>query len=231
PTQASAAGRKPPQPDIVSGATVTVLVMGESVVRSALRVTRALQAGSAAAGATQAKRVLDTQAGAVAAWEELVKSGAVRHLRLTIGQVNKAFADSGNAAAAKRAEPGAPDDVFIDLYVALVSQPAIGRSLLGADEYAVVAGRLEPEQHAILVAGEGSYSFKGSGYVRGGIFDRIQLIQGAETIRFHDREHRRIGALAAAGAPAPKEIGVFAIPRGAEFDPVAPWRLQLLVQR
>ena len=233
PTRAAAAGQKPPQPDIVSGATVTVLVMGESVVRSALRVTRALQAGAtgAAAGAAQAARVLDPQAGAVTDWATLLKDGSVRHLRLTIGEVNRAFVQSGNAIAAKRPEPGAEVEVFIDLYVALVSQPAIGRSLLGEDEFKSVSAMLEPGQHAILIAGDGVYSFKGSGYVRGGIFDRIQLIQGAETIRFHDREHRRIGSLRAAGAPAPKEIGVFAVPRAAEFNPAAPWRLQLLVQR
>jgi NosR/NirI family nitrous oxide reductase transcriptional regulator len=232
PTRASAARQKPPQPDIVSGATVTVLVMGESVVRSALRVTRALQAGDAqAGGAAQAARVLDPQAGAVADWSTLSQEGAVRHLRVTIAQVNKAFAESGNAAAAKRPEPGAGDEVFIDLYVALVSQPAIGRSLLGEDEYKSVASMLEPGQHAILIAGDGIYSFKGSGYVRGGIFDRIQLIQGAETIRFHDREHRRIGSLRAQGAPAPKEIGVFAVPPSADFNPAASFRLQLLVQR
>src|SRR5690606_33209217 len=47
----------------------------------------------------------------------------------------------------------------------------------------------------------------------------------------HDYLHRRVGDLGAAGAPALKEIGVFVIPPGAEFDPAAPWRLQLLVQR
>src|SRR5690606_6618034 len=65
----------------------------------------------------------------------------------------------------------------------------------------------------------------------GGIFDRIELIQGAETIRFRDQFHRRVGAIAAAGAPALKEIGIFVIPEGSEFDQAAPWRLQLLVQR
>ena len=35
----------------------------------------------------------------------------------------------------------------------------------------------------------------------------------------------------AAGAPQLGEIGVFVIPESAQFDPAAPWRLQLLVQR
>ncbi len=237
PLKAAAANQGPPHPDIVSGATVTVLVMGESVVRSAVRVIRALQARDAAGGgagsaaAAGPARLVDMEAGQIADWNTLRQQGAVTHMHLTVGEVNQAFVDSGNAAAAARPERGAADDSFIDLYVALVSQPAIGRSLLGEAQYEVVTQMLEPGQHAILVAGDGTYSFKGSGYVRGGIFDRIELIQGAETIRFRDRLHRRIGTLHAAGAPQLREIGVFVVPTGVEFDPAAPWRLQLLVQR
>jgi len=234
PLKGAQSNQAPPQPDIVSGATVTVLVMGESVVRSALRVARALQAAgsqTAQAGAAQTMRVLDPEAGRVVDWKTLLEQGAVRNLRLTVGEVNKAFEDSGNKAAAKRRERGPGSATFIDLYVALVSQPSIGRSLLGEAEFQSVVRMLQPGQQAILVVGEGIYSFKGSGYVRGGIFDRIQLIQGAETIRFRDHEHRRIGAIAAAGAPSFKEIDAFIVPSGVEFDPTAPWRLQLLVQR
>ena len=39
---------RPPQLDIVSGATVTVLVMGDSVVRSAVRLIRSGRLGGAA---------------------------------------------------------------------------------------------------------------------------------------------------------------------------------------
>ncbi|MCD6679787.1 MAG: NosR/NirI family protein [Burkholderiaceae bacterium] len=232
PVRASVEGKGPPHADIVSGATVTVLIIGESVTRSALRVSRVLQLGGGSSGATGAdRRVIDEQAGSIVDWQALVAQGAVSHLHLTIGEVNRAFAESGNEAAAKRPQAGAPEAGFIDLYVALVSQPAIGRSLLGEDEYAHVRQMLAPGQAAVLVAGDGLYSFKGSGYVRGGIFDRIELVQGAETIRFRDREHRRVGTIAAQGAPALREIGVFGVPQGAEFDPTAPWRLQLLVQR
>ena len=52
-----------------------------------------------------------------------------------------------------------------------------------------------------MVAGDGAYSFKGSGYVRGGIFDRIELLQDGSSTRFRDRNHTRLGALAAEGAP------------------------------
>jgi len=79
--------------------------------------------------------------------------------------------------------------------------------------------------------GEGRYSFKGSGYVRGGVFDRIEVTQGTETIRFRDKQHERIADLAAAGAPRFKEIALFRVPAGVQFEPAETWSLQLLVQR
>lgn len=231
PLKAAAEGRGPPQTDLVSGATVTALVMGESITRSAVRVARLLGLGGVAEASTTDTRAIDPDAGALADWQHLLEENAVAHLHLSVGDVNAKFLESGDPAAARHPQSGAPNDPFIDLYVALVSQPAIGRSLLGESEYASVLQMLAPGQQAILVAGDGIFSFKGSGYVRGGIFDRIELIQGAETMRFRDQLHRRVGAIAAEGAPALKEIGVFLIPEGSEFDPAAPWRLQLLVPR
>jgi NosR/NirI family nitrous oxide reductase transcriptional regulator len=229
PLQAAAAGGATPEVDIVSGATVTVLVIGDSLVRSAARAARQLGVAGGAAG--EVAWEIDPAAGALADWQTLLGDGSVRRLNLSVGQVNEAFQRSGSAKAAGRPERGQPADAFIDLYVALVSQPAIGRSLLGEAEYANLQKMLGEGQHAILVAGEGRYSFKGSGYVRGGIFDRIELVQGTETVRFRDKLHRRIGSIAAEGAPRFPEIGVFAIPDDVDFDPAQPWRLQLLVQR
>ncbi len=231
PLQAAATGGVAPDVDIVSGATVTVLVIGDSLVRSAARAARQLGVGGAEAVSGEAQWAVDPGAGEVTDWQTLLGEGAVRRLSLSVGDVNQAFERSGNEKAAAKPERGQPGDSFADLYVALVTQPAIGRSLLGEAEYAKLEKTLRPGQQAILVAGEGRYSFKGSGYVRGGIFDRIELIQGSETIRFRDKLHRRMAAIAADGAPGFPEIGVFLIPEGVEFDPAQPWRLQLLVQR
>lgn len=226
---------RPPQVDIVSGATVTVLVMGDSVVRSAVRLLRAGRLGAMpTAGAAPVATPAATLApgpGEVRDWENLLGNGSVRRLHLSIGEVNDAFARGVNQAAADAPEPGDPGDTFIDLYAAPVSVPGIGRSLLGDAGYAALAARLRPGQHAILVAGEGVYSFKGSGYVRGGIFDRIELIQDGRTLRFRDRDHTRLGDIAADGAPRLPEIALFTVPEGFGLDPVEPWQLQLLVQR
>jgi NosR/NirI family transcriptional regulator, nitrous oxide reductase regulator len=75
------------------------------------------------------------------------------------------------------------------------------------------------------------YSFKGSGYVRGGLFDRIVLIQGENSIRFRDRDNRRLVSLPVPGGLRFNELDLFRIPADAGFDPTEPWRLQLLVHR
>lgn len=233
----SAGSERPPQVDIVSGATVTVLVMGDSVVRSAVKLIRSNRlsglapAGAAPASAAADTRTLDLSKADTRDWQTLVGDGSVRSLRLSVGEVSKAFEDAGRAQAAARPETGNPEDRFIDLHVAPVSVPTIGLSLLGERGYERLRGRLKPGQHAILVAGDGAYSFKGSGYVRGGIFDRIELLQDGQGIRFRDRNHTRLGDIAAAGAPKLREIALFVIPQDFAFDVTEPWELQLLVQR
>lgn len=231
PLQAAARGESAPEVDIVSGATVTVLVIGDGVVRSAGRMAARLAGQPSGPDAAAPDRVVDPEGGSVADWQTLLGNGAVRRLAISVAEVNRAFERSGNAKAARRPEKGAPDDAFVELYVALVSQPAIGRSLLGEAAFERLGESLAPGQEAILVMGGGRYSFKGSGYVRGGVFDRIEVTQGTETLRFRDRQHQRIADLAAEGAPSFKEIALFTVPEDALFAPAEPWTLQLLVQR
>ncbi|MFH1553990.1 MAG: 4Fe-4S binding protein [Rhizobiales bacterium 24-66-13] len=225
---------RPPQVDIVSGATVTVLVMGDSVVRSAVKLIRSNRLGTAGPSASSTPalvRKLDPAQTATSDWQTLIGDGSVRGLRLTVGEVSDAFRKAGQDAAAQTPEALDPHERFIDLYLAPVSVPAIGRSLLGEEGYERLRARLNPGQSAILVAGDGAYSFKGSGYVRGGIFDRIELLQDGQGVRFRDRNHTRLTMLAADGAPQLREIALFVVPADFAFDVTAPWELQMLVQR
>lgn len=222
-----------PQVDIVSGATVTVLVMGDSIVRSATKLIKSGRLGSDgnAAATPKKARSIDQEKSEIRDWSSLVGDGSIRRLILSVADINQAFEKSGNAAAAARPEDGDPSETFIDLYAADVAVPTIGRSLLGDDGYARLSTLLDPGQRALIVAGAGRYSFKGSAYVRGGIFDRIELIQDGNSMRFRDRNHTRLGNLAADGAPDFPEIALFIVPAEFTLDPTEPWVLQLLVQR
>ena len=155
----------------------------------------------------------------------------MRRLSLSVGDVTDAFKRAGNQDGADHPESDDPAAPFIDLYVAPVSIPAIGKQLLGDAGFGALQQSLKPGQQAILIAANGAYSFKGSGYVRGGIFDRFEILQGDSSIRFRDVTHTRLGDIHAAGAPTFRDVDLFRVPEGVALDVTQPWRLQLLAQR
>lgn len=221
------------QLDIISGATVTIMVIDDSIVRAGLKVARQLGLGGLAVeeAGTGPQFEIDPDAEASNDWMTLEGDGTLRRLSLDVGQINAAFAAMEDERAGKRALTEAPETTFIEMQAALVSHPAIGRAILGEPVAENIEAWLEEGDHTVAIVGRGLYSFKGSGYVRGGIFDRIFLIQDDVSVRFRDRMHKRINTIAAEGAPVFAEADLFKIPANSSFDPSKPFRIQLLVQR
>ncbi len=219
--------------NIISGATVTIMIIDDSVVRSAIKVARHFGLGGLVAEAPDQgpTHIVDLENRTISDWHTMSGDGSVRRMTIDISQINAAFVELGDKRAIERPEQGDPSGVYIDMQTALVSVPSIGLSLLGEAEYGNLQKWLKEGENAILMAGRGRYSYKGSGYVRGGIFDRIQLIQGDISVRFRDRQQRRLGAVEADGAPSFTEVDLFKIPADSEFDPTKPFRIQLLAQR
>ncbi|MDH5259751.1 MAG: FMN-binding protein, partial [Gammaproteobacteria bacterium] len=219
--------------DIVSGATVTVMVMDDNILRSAIKVARhyGLSGLELERKKTGPVAIVNTEINIIKDWNTLVKEGSVRRLKITLSQINQAFIDSGNVLAQEFPEQGDADETFIELFAAVVSIPSIGRSLLGEREYQNLLKKLIPGEEAILLAASGRFSFKGSGYVRGGIFDRFQIVQGDQSVRFHDRYHKRLRKIAAEDAPNLPDVDVFRTPADLKFNAASPWQLKLLVGR
>ncbi len=213
--------------DAISSATVTALVTNRTITDSALKVavSRHLVAASALTG--QPKAIVRRDLYQPADWSKLLGDGSIRHLTLSAAEVDKAF--PGHRGEVKR--DLTPQSTFIDLYYAYLNAPSIGRNLLGKQRYDELMASLKPDEHAILVLANGAYSFKGSGYARGGIFDRLHLSQDGNLILFHDLDYQDQQSLAAVSAPSFNEGAVFIIRAAYGFDPGRPWTLQLLVRR
>ncbi|WP_258152923.1 MULTISPECIES: transcriptional regulator NosR [unclassified Pseudomonas] len=216
--------------DAVSGATVTVMVVNEIVMRAAHTVAVSLGLIEDRGNVRPKPAQVRQQPAATASWSELLGNGAIRRLQLSRGQIDDAFKGSeaegiGEADAAHRDEP------FIDLYSALLNPPAVGRSLLGDNQYRELMASLKPSEYAFVVLGDGEYSFKGSGYVRGGIFDRVQLRQFGDIISFRDLDYQRLSDVYAEGMPEFREMAIFVARASQRFDPGSPWTLELLVRR
>jgi hypothetical protein len=88
---------------------------------------------------------------------ELLASGAIGRLHLSHADVEQRFAGSDGAGVDAEAL-ARPDETFIDLYVAYLNAPTIGRAILGDAGHADLMRR-EPGQHAWWVASAGRDAF------------------------------------------------------------------------
>ncbi|QYJ95906.1 NosR/NirI family protein [Shewanella spartinae] len=215
--------------DGLSGATVTVMVMNVAITKAATQAATALGIIEQQADQIQPISTIKQELFTPANWTELTGDGSIRKLYLTRGAVDDAF--EGTAAEeVDKASEDEKQEMFAEIYYTLADIPTIGKNLFGEADYQWLMQTLQPGEHLVAVMGNG-YSFKGSGYVRGGIFDRIQVHQKDNAISFRDLDHNRISDLYIQGAPKFNEMSVFRIAQHHEFDPGSSWQFELLVRR
>ena len=197
--------------DAISGATVTVIAQNQVMMASGSAVAK--QVGILAPTVREPARYKVT--GEMLTWDELVGRGAVQHLRVMPEQLGQE----------RSAEP------FIELWFGDLSHPDIGKSVLGATGWASLQQQLKENEHAIfIIRTAGRESFKGSGFVRGGLYDRVQVRQGADAFTFRDLDYLNLYGVQAAGAPSYNESAIFII-RSTAFSDAYPWKLSLLGNR
>ncbi|MFO1113725.1 MAG: 4Fe-4S binding protein [Rhodospirillales bacterium] len=117
----------------------------------------------------------------------LLADGSIRQRQIRRAEVAGAL----SRTAYDRQKADAP---FVDLFAGLITPPRIGQNLLGKRAFDRLAARLGADEEAILVAANGLYSFKGTGYVRSGRFDRVQLVQGSKTFALTTAGYRTSSA-------------------------------------
>ncbi|MFO8142603.1 MAG: 4Fe-4S binding protein [Marinobacter sp.] len=217
--------------DGLSGATVTMMVINEVTMRTAHRVGGELGLVKVTAGGRRPPIAeVDKSTYQEKTWDELTGDGSIRRMLLTRGQVDDAFKGT-EAEGVDEAAPDERDDALIDLYVTYLNAPTIGRNLLGSQQYEWLTSELKKGEHAIAVMARGEYSFKGSGYVRGGIFDRIQIRQFGDTFNFRDLDYYRLSDVYLDDMPRLPEMAMFIVRQQYNFDPGTPWSLELSIKR
>ena len=196
--------------DGISGATVTAIAENQVISRSAYEIARQVGIVKLVPKPPARFTALDERLD----WAAMIKDGSVEHLRVEAEEVG----------AASDGQP------YIDLYFGYLNVPSIGKSVLGEQGYARLMQDLKPNEHAIFVVANGQSSFKGSGFVRGGIFDRVQVRQDPMSFTFRDTDYLNLYHLQPADAPAFKESGIFIL-RSAGFNPAWPWLLSFLANK
>ena len=186
--------------DAISGATVTAIAENQTIAQSAYAIGK--QVGIFKSEAKP--RAHFTALRERLDWTALEKEGAVRHLHV--------------------------DQPRMDLYFGYLNVPSIGISVLGERNYEHLMQGLKEDEHAIFIIAEGEESFKGSGFVRGGIYDRIQVRQDADRFTFRDTDYLNLYHLEPGDAPGYKESAIFIV-RSAAFNPAWPWELSFLANK
>ena len=202
-------GQSPISLDAVSGATVTALVADQVVLTGARIIAQEI--GVLARSAAAAVRIDDRFE--PMSWSQLAESGLLHHTSLS--------------AAEMRGSGHTGEEDWLDLYYGILNQPSLGINLLGEEFYHSLMADYAGKTLLILL-NNGSYSFRGSGFVRGGIFDRLQLTQGLQIIRFRDSDYIYQFRIRLADAPHIKEKAIYVVPDDA-FNGALPWELEVLV--
>jgi NosR/NirI family transcriptional regulator, nitrous oxide reductase regulator len=210
-------------PDFVAGATVSARAMRAAVLTTARLVLRARVARPAVTVPT-----LDVESFKRMSWDELLAEGAVARRRVTSGEVAAALAKAGASDSKLDVPLGKPDDLYIEFVTGLLTPPAIGGNLIGVLNLEEYKGRMPSGAQAIFVASNGPYDFLGTRFFREGHFDRLRLIQDGRAFGFMQDDYRWTSPYAE-GIRGQQHAGLFALPARPGFDPLRPWRLELLV--
>ncbi len=209
-------GRSRPEEDMIgldaiSGATVTVIAQNQVMMMSGAAVGR--QVGILEATVRPQANFADR--GRKLDWATLVKEGAVQRLTVMPEQVG----------LPRSSEP------FIDLWYGYLNHPEVGRAIMGETGWRDLMARIKEGEHALFVIRTGgNESFKGSGFVRGGIYDRVQLRQGQDVFTFRDLDYYNLYGVSAPGAPSFNESAIFIV-RSPAFSGAFPWKFIFLGNR
>ncbi len=217
--------------DMISGATVTVMVVDDSIIRSSYRVASMLGLGGLEPPLDGAAlRQIDPEQEAISDWASLSQNGSIGRLSLDLGQINDAFAKHHDERA-RRLQAGDRDDSFADLYMAVATVPTIGKTLLGEAEYERMLNWLDEDEQAILIMGRGSYSHRDPRVSQVGMYERIQLKQGSNYINLYMSDRRRIAKLETEDSPEFLRMDLYKIPTDRDFYAALPFEFKLNVER
>lgn len=198
--------------DAITGATVSALVQNATILGSTRGVAAVLSEAQRPAGkeAKKAPKRPVSEAYAERTWDELVNSGAVKHILVTSRELGMKGAE----------------EIYVDLYFGIAAPPSIGKNILGDRVYAETRKSVK-EGESFLVVFAKTGSFKGAGFAYGGIFSTFNVEQDGKIFIFTTEEYENVPDIGAKGAPHIREGGVFIVRGKDAFDQTRPFKFNL----
>lgn len=213
--------------DGVTKATVSVMVVHDTIIAAARKVAQSRLSGFGSA--TQA--ILNTEDFSPRTLDALRSEGLLFHWQLSDEEAESALNTTPERITHAR-EASASDDVpFLDLTLAVLNPPLVGKNLLGEGEYTRIMNTLEPGEIAVLVGSRGGYHHVAEDFVAGTIPQRLTLKQEASPLALRDADlyHAQPPVLAVDLAPFDR-THVFTFSDQSGFDPSLPITVGMNVQ-
>ena len=213
--------------DGVAKATASVRILNQSLLAAALKVARTRMGYGEGSDPDLLARIRPEVFEALD-WRGLQQAGLLSHKTYTNAAVEAAFKGSAVEGLDDAART-APDAPFVDLYLAHLNVPSVGRNLLPAQTWDYLQQRLDPGDHALLVLTKGRYGMVSDDFQRGSVPDRLTLTQNQLPLEMRDLDLDTRLQL-------PEELQdaqwkVFRVISAAGLDPAQPLHLELLVSR
>ena len=228
--------------DGISAATISAVLFNEAILTSARLVARAHGLRLNDQPAVDMTFFQENE------WSSLVEDGSVAHLKISaeeaaaqgidlsvheeVGEslrlIQEQVAPRYRREQRHQEAEGSPEEKsFIDLYVAPVTPPSIGRNIMGDQSYNLFISGRAAEDLVLLMMSKGTYELHNMHDRITGPFERFQLIQGQKTFELSKDWFRYFGFLHGKDKPIFSEIGLLWLPASEGVDPLEPWRLEI----
>lgn len=213
--------------DGVSSATVSVRIINDSVLASALKAARA-KLGIEGEKTLAAAAKLLPDSGTTPTPGEIIEKKYLSATKIGKDLIEKNFGKAFN----KDFDPSPGTDAKSEdttAWTAYVSAPEMGRALLGPAAYGKLAGELREGDHAILIGTAGKYGFRGADQRKGSIPENLSLTQDGLPILINAATD--VSVLDAPGLPKASNWVVIKLLKETAFDPMRPFTMSLRVTR
>ena len=209
--------------DGVTKATVSVIVINDTILSSALQVARSKLADFA----SKPKSFPRMDYFESLNWEELLQQGLVKKFTITRKMVEAELGHSlDNYPDSAFSESGSMEN--IQIYYAYLNPPTIGRNFLGKVEYERLMTSLKPNWHALAIMSEGFFSYLEEDFKPGTIPSRIGVEQSGLSVPVRDFNfYNSKPVQLAEGIPRLDNLEIFTIVPQSGFDPGSPITLNV----
>lgn len=208
--------------DGITKATISVVVINETILLSSLNIARKILDGFVTKDIAKISKNYQP-----VDFQTLLSEGYMANLELSEAQLVKAFDDNEITKKLNLSNERSLSSV-VDLRFAYLNPPMIGKNLLG-DDYERLMEQLKDGDHAIGVWSYGSYHHVNEDFIPASIPERLSISQNDVPIEIRDLNFYDFYEDKTDNYRGAKTFNIFRIKSQSGFDPGSPWTMSLTV--